>query len=627
MSPARRRRSHRLVGEALAMPTTTAGYPAERPGHPPDPDAVADHFRRAGDGRAAEWLIAAGERAQRAYAWLTAANRFAAALALLEAQGGDAGRRGWLAFRVAVLRRYSDRRTLADVQRVAVLAAEAGDRLLAAVALFLEGELFGYVNRRGHGITLMEAGLTALGALPEAARVPPWTTTPIDPAGRWGTVVLQLSQAGRYVEAITLGERHLAEVAAPAAADWLGGNPYADALAGLGMAHAALGQSARGRAALARAKTLNHAIGHHARAGSAAVGALWVAEQYEPDRPAELRHLLAEADEAFAQATELQFEPVAHGPWARLLRQTGCWAELRAVALASEQVRETLFSVEFGHLARAQGEPGLAWARVMAALPDGAATEPGDLYLLAILRMQRLAADLALDAGDPATARAWLAAHDHWLAWSGTVLGRAEGQLSWARHYRLAGDPALARQHAERALAHASNPRQPLALLAAHRLLGELDTAAGRHAEADAHLAAALALAGACAAPYECALTLLALAELFAATRRAEDATARLAEARAICAELGAAPALARADALAATLGAPAPTPSHPDGLTAREVEVLRLYAADLPYRAIADRLSIAPRTVGTHITNIFGKTGIGSRLAAATYAARHDLA
>ena len=38
------------------------------------------------------------------------------------------------------------------------------------------------------------------------------------------------------------------------------------------------------------------------------------------------------------------------------------------------------------------------------------------------------------------------------------------------------------------ALAHATEPRQPLALLAAHRLLGELDTDAGRYADAATHL-------------------------------------------------------------------------------------------------------------------------------------------
>ena len=58
--PPRRRLLHRDVAEALM----------EQPAV--DPDPVAYHLQRAGDPRTAEWMIRAGERAQRAYAWLTA---------------------------------------------------------------------------------------------------------------------------------------------------------------------------------------------------------------------------------------------------------------------------------------------------------------------------------------------------------------------------------------------------------------------------------------------------------------------------------------------------------------------------------------------------------------------------
>ena len=168
--------------------------------------------------------------------------------------------------------------------------------------------------------------------------------------------------------------------------------------------------------------------------------------------------------------------------------------------------------------------------------------------------LQRLAAALALDAADLLLARAWLEAHDRWLAWAGAVLGLADGHLSWAAYHRTSGDLSAAREYAERALTHATDPRQPLALLTAHRLLGELDTAASRHADAQTHLAAAMELAEACAAPYERALTLLALAELRLATGDRPMATATLAEARALLEPLEARPALARADALAARL-------------------------------------------------------------------------
>ena len=104
--------------------------------------------------------------------------------------------------------------------------------------------------------------------------------------------------------------------------------------------------------------------------------------------------------------------------------------------------------------------------------------------------------------------------------------------------------------HARGALAAAGEPRQPLALLAAHRLLGELNAQAGQHAEAAQYLDTALALADTCAAPYERALTLLAIAELRAATGSRDEARASRDEARGIFARLGARPALERAEAL-----------------------------------------------------------------------------
>jgi tetratricopeptide (TPR) repeat protein len=132
--------------------------------------------------------------------------------------------------------------------------------------------------------------------------------------------------------------------------------------------------------------------------------------------------------------------------------------------------------------------------------------------------------------------------------------GRADGQLVWAEYHRAAGDQEKAFAHAQRALAHATEPRQPLALLAAHRLLGELDTEAGRFADAAIHLDASLALADACAAPYERALTLLAMTEMRTATGETDAARTLLDEVRAICEPLGAKPALARASALTTRL-------------------------------------------------------------------------
>jgi DNA-binding NarL/FixJ family response regulator len=66
--------------------------------------------------------------------------------------------------------------------------------------------------------------------------------------------------------------------------------------------------------------------------------------------------------------------------------------------------------------------------------------------------------------------------------------------------------------------------------------------------------------------------------------------------------------------------------PAYPDGLTEREVEVLRLVALGKSNREIAEELFISLNTVGHHVSNILNKTGAANRAGVATYAARHGL-
>src|SRR5438093_10335106 len=54
--------------------------------------------------------------------------------------------------------------------------------------------------------------------------------------------------------------------------------------------------------------------------------------------------------------------------------------------------------------------------------------------------------------------------------------------------------------------------------------------------------------------------------------------------------------------------------------LTARERELVALVAAGASNKEIADRLSIAERTVKAHLTSIFRKLGVSSRLHLAVY-------
>jgi predicted ATPase/DNA-binding CsgD family transcriptional regulator len=68
------------------------------------------------------------------------------------------------------------------------------------------------------------------------------------------------------------------------------------------------------------------------------------------------------------------------------------------------------------------------------------------------------------------------------------------------------------------------------------------------------------------------------------------------------------------------------PSPTYPDGLTAREVEVLRLLAQGMTDAQIAEQLVISPRTVNNHLTSIYQKIQVSSRSAATRYAIDHQL-
>ncbi|MBK3641195.1 response regulator transcription factor [Streptomyces sp. MBT33] len=64
-----------------------------------------------------------------------------------------------------------------------------------------------------------------------------------------------------------------------------------------------------------------------------------------------------------------------------------------------------------------------------------------------------------------------------------------------------------------------------------------------------------------------------------------------------------------------------APPAEPPDGLTAREIEVLVLIAEGLNNTQIGRRLHVSTATVKTHINNIFTKTGLKDRAQAVRYA------
>ena len=84
------------------------------------------------------------------------------------------------------------------------------------------------------------------------------------------------------------------------------------------------------------------------------------------------------------------------------------------------------------------------------------------------------------------------------------------------------------------------------------------------------------------------------------------------------------------AEAVEAVLGAAGHRASRrregPAGLTAREVEVLRLLARGLSNKEIAQKLVISPKTASNHVDHIYAKIGVSNRAAAGLFAVQQGL-
>jgi DNA-binding CsgD family transcriptional regulator len=616
IAPSRRRQLHRLVGESLAA----------RPG--PDADAVAHHFRVAGDKRAADWLLAAGERAERAYAWMTAAERFEAALPLLTTQNASAGQRGWLLYRLAILRRFGDApRSVVALEEAEQLATEAGDTALAAYALVMRGHVRCFAGDLARGIAELEAGIAAVAVIPAAEQSRREVLDFVEPSTGTGTLVFWLSKVGRLEDAQALGEQY---IATSSARDGQGipRAPYVDAFFGRGDLYARLGEPERARQAYDDARAGYDALGYSHQSYTALMNFLhYVVVPYYTDDLLARRRVIDEAEQGAARVRDIRGSlpsGIEHLPLIAV--EATDWDEAQRLTewVAGRPAAEEWSTSAVVAVLLAQDDIETLSPLIAQALPLGPNTEPGATYFPSALALQRSAATLSLRASDLSDARAWLEAHDRWLAWSGSGLGQSEGASLWAEYFHHAGDTDQARHYVEQALTHASAPRQPLALLAAHRFLGQLDVEAGYFQDAEAHLQQSLQLAEACAAPFERALTLVVLAELRAAQEKPNEVRALVAEVRHICEPLRARQALARVAATEQRLVTT--RPARPFGLSPRELDVLRLVAQGLTDNEVAEQLFLARRTVNTHLTSIYTKLGVNSRAGATRFAVEHGL-
>jgi transcriptional regulator with XRE-family HTH domain/tetratricopeptide (TPR) repeat protein len=534
----RRRHLHRRVGEVLAAVEDVV------------PDAVAYHFQQAGDARAGAWLTRAAWRAYRSFAYVTARARFDAALAHV---GGTERARSLLA--LSSLNRFREE-GVRYAEEALDAARTAGDTVFAAMAQYRLGVVLSYHGPVGAALQATEEAERVLASIPDDALPELYDLQGLALVSRRLFRASVLSYAGRWKEAFAA----LGEAPETVLARLSNLNANANGALAVWSCFLLLGRPAHARQAAAAITTsmaprkdeLAMMTVHVLLAG----GLLMIPyllddretrQQYETELARKTRRV----DEAMGAVPPFLDR-------CALLVVTGEWAAARALWAQRRDAVTGQVTVNLpyvGAMARAQGAHDEAWALVREGLPDGSDTTPGTTHFTAV-DLYCLAARLALDTGEHALARQWLEAHDRWRVWAGAEVcwGRANGLLAWAEYHQATGDSHRALQHAEQARVAASDPRQPLLLLASHRLLGDLLREAGRTDAARAYLDTALALADACGAPYERALTLLTRARLAQQTGAVTVARDALAAARANCERLDASATLAHITALTNTL-------------------------------------------------------------------------
>jgi DNA-binding CsgD family transcriptional regulator len=612
----RRQRWHRQIAEALAED-------GDR-----QPDIVAHHFRQALDPRAADWFVRAGSAVERV-AWLTAASHFAAALEMLGTSDVDPQVRGWLLARCAGPLRNTDPRTsLAILATAEELAVEAGDAVLRAHVTFLRGQIRSLSGDTQRGNLDLETSVHAL------AHLSPPDIKRLEDLEREGVVASRVevegllagthAAAGRIAEALERTGMIIQRASdTPVRAWWA----RAIALALAGRPREA------GDAFSAASEALRSASDTSTRATLILYQIKLLQIPYAADDLLERRRIVADGEEAWRTSDGALGEvsrPLVSLPFMLL---EGDWQTARELAMSGIEsadltsVKHQIAGGVLAQIAREQGDATLAWQMVRRALPLGPQTMPGNTDFASSLVLIRIAVELCLDNRDPAAALDWINAHDRWLTWSGAVLGQAGSQLLWTVYFRAVGDLPRARRHVTQALALANAPRQPLVLLASHRLCGELETIGGAFSEARRHLDAALSLATSCAALHEQALTLMALANLEHRVAAPDAGLDALNTARSILTRLNATPALARLEELASQFASGLhEEPAATFGLSPRETEVLRLIANGARNREIADELFLSVRTIERHIANLYARLGVRSRSEAIAFAHNHDI-
>jgi non-specific serine/threonine protein kinase len=143
-------------------------------------------------------------------------------------------------------------------------------------------------------------------------------------------------------------------------------------------------------------------------------------------------------------------------------------------------------------------------------------------------------------------------------------------------------------------------------------------------ARAAGHFEAAAAAHREAGHPHDTVEAMIGLGRAWHQMGRTADALRQLRAAEALAAQIANPQRLAEVRAALAEAGDPV---ALPDGLTARQAEVLGLLASGLSNKEIAGQLYLSPATVERHLATVYRKLGVTGRVEAARYAMVHGLA
>jgi ATP/maltotriose-dependent transcriptional regulator MalT len=292
-----------------------------------------------------------------------------------------------------------------------------------------------------------------------------------------------------------------------------------------------------------------------------------------------------------------------HGEWPDALEQARLARERAEQAMNQPATGQAFY--QQGELHRLQGDVAAAETAYRDANRFGREPQPG----LALLRLGQGDADGAV------------AAIRRVLGETTAPLDRAKLLPAYAEITLALGDVEAARTACRELEEIAASQESAMLDAIASYVRGAVDLGVGDARSALVALRRAWQAWQELEAPYEAAR---ARALIGLACRELGDevtAEMELDAARWVFQQLGAAPDLARVDLLT---GREAPGDTH--GLSARELEVLRLVAAGKTNREIASELVVSEHTVARHVQNIFAKLGVSSRTAAAAFAFERKL-